>query len=133
MLPLTDAPFIYHPPKPFGPIISLAKQFNRFLYLKGDAHKIISVENINSNAIKKLHKNKKSRILFLINHPTHSDPQIIIESYRQLGFTSFFMAAYDLFIRKNSFDKWIMQKMGTFSMDREAFHSEPIKQAVKII
>lgn len=54
----------------------------------------------------------------------------MIEALRQLGLSTNFMTAYDLFFRQSSFNRWVMQTQGAFSVDRENFNSQPIKEAI---
>ncbi len=130
MLPFIDRPFIYFPPKPSRFFSALAKLYSRHYYLASPEHRIISVENRNSETIKQLASDKRNKLLFLSNHPSHSDSQILIEAFRQLGMSTNFLASYDLFLRKNNFHRWVMRIMGVFSVDRESFNSRPIKEAI---
>lgn len=133
MLNYYDRPFVYFPPKPNRLILSLGKMYNRFYYLKSPVHKVKSVECVGLDKIRKLASDKKNRLLFISNHPTHSDSQVIMEVYRQMGVSSNFMAAYDLFFRQSKFNRWVMQKAGSFSVDREGFNTESIKEAVNTL
>jgi len=109
----------------------LLLQYNRLLYLPGKVHRINSVSLINEEQLSGCLTRGRSHILFLGNHPTHSDPQIMLEMQRQLGVISMFMAAYDLFERRSKLDVWAMKVMGVFSVDREILDSKAIQQAVK--
>lgn len=133
MLNFHDRPFVYFPPKPNKIILTLGMLYNRLVYLPGKVHLIDSVQCDGCGEIRRLAADKKNRLLFLANHPSHSDSQIILESFRQIGIASNFMATYDLFFRQSKFNRWVMQKAGTFSVDRESFNSEPIKEAINIL
>lgn len=133
MLNYYDRPFVYFPPKPNRFILTLGKLYNRYYYLGSHVHLVKSVDCEGIKEIKLLASNKKNRLLFISNHPTHSDSQVIMEAFRQMGATSNFMAAYDLFFRQSKFNRWVMQKAGSFSVDREAFNSESIKEAVNTL
>jgi 1-acyl-sn-glycerol-3-phosphate acyltransferase len=133
MLNYYDRPFVYFPPKPNRFILSLGKLYNRYYYLKSHVHKVKSVDCVGLDKIRQLTSDKKNRIIFISNHPTHSDSQVIMEVYRQMGVSSNFMAAYDLFFRQSKFNRWVMQKAGSFSVDREGFNAESIKEAVNTL
>ena len=133
MLNLYDRPFVYFPPKPNKFILFLRRIYNKYYYLPSRKHMVESVECEGAENIRLLASDKKNRLIFLSNHPTHSDSQVIVEAFRQAGITSNFMAAYDLFFRQSKFNRWAMQKAGSFSVDRESFNSEPIKEAVNIL
>ncbi|MDF1861939.1 MAG: lysophospholipid acyltransferase family protein, partial [Verrucomicrobiales bacterium] len=70
--------------------------------------------------------------VFVINHPTHSDPQVVTEVHRQLGIPSCFMAAYDVFLRSPS-AAWCMQRLGNFSIDREGSDRKAMATAIETI
>jgi len=72
------------------------------------------------------------RILFVINHPSHSDPQVVTEIQRQLGIQSCFMAAYDVFLR-GKLTAWGMSRMGNFSIDREGSDRKAMATAIQIL
>ena len=133
MLNLYDRPFVYFPPKPNKFIHYIGRIYNKYYYMPGRKHKVKSVECEGAENIRRLAADKKNRLIFLSNHPSHSDSQVIIEALRQAGVTTNFMAAYDLFFRQSKFNQWVMQKAGSFSVDRESFNSEPIKEAVNIL
>ena len=71
-------------------------------------------------------------ILYVVNHPSHSDPQFMGEVHRVLGTPSTFMAAYDVFLRSSS-QAWLMQKLGCFSIDREGGDRKAISEAIRIL
>lgn len=128
-----DLPYCYYPPKPQRAWIWLLLQYNRFLYLPGKLHRINSISLINEEQLSGCLIRGRSHILFLCNHPTHSDPQIMLEMQRQLGVISMFMAAYDLFERRSKLDVWVMKVMGVFSVDREILDSKAIQQGIKTL
>eukprot|EP00903_Cladosiphon_okamuranus_P003633 g3631.t1 len=72
------------------------------------------------------------RLLFVINHPSHSDAQVLGDVQRRLGIRSCFMAAYDVFLRSR-FCAWSMQKLGNFSIDREGSDRKAMAAAIKVL
>ncbi len=77
-------------------------------------------------------KEKGERLMFVMNHPTHSDPQVVTEVHRRLGVGSSFMAAYDVFLRSR-LTAWAMQRMGHFSIDREGSDRKAMSTAIQVL
>ncbi len=75
---------------------------------------------------------KGERLMFVINHPTHSDPQVVTELHRRLRIDSCFMAAYDVFLR-SPVNAWVMQRMGNFSIDREGSDRKAMAAAIDVL
>ena len=126
MLNFADRPYRYYPPKPNWLVHRIGCWLNRSRYLPGEQHLISSVSVVNPEVVRNL---KGARLLFLPNHSTHSDAQIIIETLRQVGVWSFCMAAYDVFER-NALHAWVIQRMGGFSVDRDGSDKQSLKQAI---
>jgi len=126
MLNFADRPYRYYPPKPNWLIHRIGSWFNHSRHLPGEQHLISSVSVVNPEVVRNL---KDARLLFLPNHSTHSDAQIVIETLRQVGVWSFCMAAYDVFER-NALHAWAIQRMGGFSVDRDGSDKQSLKQAI---
>ncbi len=126
MLDFSDMPYRYFPPKRVGPIAALLSVYNRkrFLPVYGKVRAIdVDVDPALTRAVR-----ERSQLLFTPNHPTHIDPYVYFEALRRVGATTFTMAAYDVFLR-SKFNAWVMQKLGTFSVDREGSDPSAMKQA----
>ena len=130
MLNFSDKSYQYYPPTTNDLLIFIFQQFNRFIHLPGSDNRIKGLTLTNEYVIKPFRKKKNCRILFLPNHSTHSDPQMMFEAQRRIGIRSMYMAAYDGFL-ESKVKGWVMQNIGAFSVDREASDSQSIKQAVK--
>ena len=74
----------------------------------------------------------KARYVIVCNHPTHSDPQVVNEICRRMNIRPAFMAAYDVFAR-SKITSWVMQRVGAFSVDREASDRKAMKCAGEIL
>lgn len=108
------------------------RKLNRFVILKGRSHRVRSIEVFGDlDKVKQLHASG-ARILFVANHPSHSDPQMMIEVQRRLKVQSFFMAAYDVFLR-SEWKARLMQKMGCFSIDREGNDRKAMSAAIDVL
>ena len=105
---------------------------NRNLILKGPNHRIREV--IVDGEVEQVSDAKAAgeRLLFIINHPTHSDPQVVTELHRKLGIDSCFMAAYDVFLR-GRVNAWFMQRLGNFSIDREGSDRKAMAAAIDVL
>ncbi len=133
MLKLCDQPFIYYPPKYHPVLTPIGRLYNKYVYISNAEHRLTSVTNFQTDRIRELKKDRRNHILFIYNHPSHSDSQIVLESLRQLGISTHYLASYDLFFRRTAFEKWAMQLAGAFSVDREAFNAQPMNQAVSTL
>lgn len=125
MLDFSDKPYRYFPPRRNALVAWIMGVYNR-RYLLPRRNRIESLEVCGqTDQLKRL--GGSSRLMFVPNHPTHSDPEIYTEALRRIGVTSHFMAAYDVFLRRRR-TAWIMQRMGSFSVDREGSDSRSMKQ-----
>ena len=132
MLQFADNPYRYFPPKPNRLIAWLGEQWNGRCHLPGPGHLISKVEVENAGPLLEVQRQHGARVLLLPNHSTHSDPQIMVETCRQIGLWAFFMAAYDVFERDAKV-AWVMQRMGAFSVDRDASDRQSLKEAVRSV
>lgn len=132
MLEFSDAPYQFFEPKPSKPVIGLARLVNRLFVLPGKGHRISEIQV--DGAIDELKEAREEgcRLLFVINHPSHSDPQVITEVHRRLGIPSCFMAAYDVFLR-GAGAAWFMQRLGNFSIDREGSDRKAMSAAIDVL
>ncbi len=133
MLKLSDQPFVYYPPR-FNPVLTpIGRLYNKYFYMSNAEHRITSVRNFQTESVRELRKDRNNHLLFIYNHPSHSDSQIVLESLRQMRVSTLYLASYDLFFRRTAFEKWAMQLAGAFSVDREAFNAQPMNQAVNTL
>lgn len=132
MLEFSDASYRFFPAKPSPFLIRVGRTLNRHFIVPGVNHlvKELQIEG-DADALIEC-RSRGERLLFVINHPTHSDPQVITEVHRRLGQPSCFMAAYDVFLR-NRFAAWSMQKLGNFSIDREVGDRKAMTAAIDIL
>ncbi len=132
MLPFPDAPYRFFPPKPNAFIRFLARETNRRIILPGPQHRIRNLEVFGMERLEQFTARRGVRLLFVPNHPTHSDPQIVTEVLRRCGLPAVFMAAYDVFLR-GKFQAWLMQRTGSFSVDRDAGDTQSLKTAIQVL
>ncbi|MEC8929358.1 MAG: 1-acyl-sn-glycerol-3-phosphate acyltransferase [Verrucomicrobiota bacterium] len=129
MLEFTDKPYRYYPPRPSRWVTRLMQCYNSSIYLPGRRHRIREVTVDHGEELNHARHLAGSRLLFLPNHPTHSDPLVMMEGLRQAGLTSRLMAAYDVFER-SALHAWVMQRIGAFSVDREGSDRQALKEAI---
>ena len=132
MLEFSDAPYQFFEAKPSKPIIWLARTANRHFVLPRKNHRIDEIK-IEGALDELAHLRAEGcRLLFVINHPSHSDPQVITEVHRMLGIPSCFMAAYDVYLRSKC-AAWTMQRLGNFSIDREGSDRKAMSAAIEVL
>ena len=132
MLPFSDTPYAFFPPEPSPLFIRFAQQTNRLLTLSGKQHRIQDLSLHHAERLHPIQQDPRARVLFLVNHATHSDPQIMFEVLRRIGMRSCFMAAYDVF-QRSRIHAWIMQKVGAFSVDRDGSDRQSMKCAMEVL
>ena len=132
MLEFSDLPYKFVPPKPNSLIIGLGRLINRFIGLPSKNHLIRKINITGESSFFETGANAKARYIIVCNHPTHSDPQVINEICRRIKVKPAFMAAYDVFARSNM-ASWVMQRIGAFSIDRDASDRKAMKCAGEII
>lgn len=131
VLEFTDQPYKFFPPRPSRTVTRVAHWVNHNFVLPGPNHRISELEIEGSEKIEALAKSG-AKLLFLPNHSTHSDPQIMSEVHRHLGLPSFFMAAYDVFLR-GKLNAWVIQRTGSFSVDREGSDRKAMATAIGVL
>jgi 1-acyl-sn-glycerol-3-phosphate acyltransferase len=131
VLEFTDQPYKFFPPHPNRLFIRLARWANHHFILPGPNHRISDLQIEGDERVSEL-VDRGARILFLPNHSTHSDPQIMSEVHRRLSVSSSFMAAYDVFLR-SKFSAWCMQRSGCFSVDREGSDRKAMSTAIAVL
>jgi 1-acyl-sn-glycerol-3-phosphate acyltransferase len=132
MLEFSDAAYRFFPAEPSPFLIRTGRALNRHVVLPGKNHHIREIRL--EGATEAIHEARArgDRLLYVINHPSHSDPQVITEVHRRLGQPSSFMAAYDVFLRSR-LNAWCMQKLGHFSIDRESGDRKAMTAAIDIL
>jgi 1-acyl-sn-glycerol-3-phosphate acyltransferase len=132
VIAFSDAPYRFFEAKPSPFVIGMCRLANRHLILPGPNHLIKEVMLEGATDEVREAKEKGERLMFVMNHPTHSDPQVVTEVHRRLGVRSSFMAAYDVFLRSR-LTAWVMQRMGHFSIDREGSDRKAMSTAIQVL
>lgn len=132
MLEFSDATYHFFPAEPSPFLIRLGRLANRHFILPGKNHRIVELRLEGETEPIRDARARGDRLLFVINHPSHSDPQVVTEVQRRLGLPCSFMAAYDVFLRSR-FNAWCMRKLGNFSIDREAADRKAMAAAIATV
>lgn len=132
MIAFSDAPYRFFEAKPSPFLIRCGRAMNRAFFLPGPNHRIREMLLDGETEQVSEAQAKGERLMFVINHPTHSDPQVVTELHRRLGVDSCFMAAYDVFLR-SPVNAWVMQRMGNFSIDREGSDRKAMAAAIDVL
>ncbi len=72
-------------------------------------------------------------VLLTPNHSTHYDSAALYLSADALNVPLYFMAAWQVFAMSTPFEQWLMQRLGTFSIDRDSNDRQAYKQGVEIL
>ena len=131
MLRFTDKPYIFKEARPSRFVFKIAMCINRFRALPGKRHRIASINATGKEKVAQLRDDPDVRLIFVSNHSTHSDVEIVMEVMGQCKLWGCFMAAHEVFVRSR-IQSWVMQKMGAFSVDRERVDRRSIKEGVRI-
>ncbi len=130
MLEFTDLPYRYFPPKNSWLLSRWILRHNRLVHLKR-TQKIVSVDFHHAQRVF-ADRAEGDRFLLVVNHPTHADAAIFFETLRQLRMRCQMMAAYDVFLRSR-LTRFVMQRMGAFSVDRDGSDRRPMQQALETL
>ena len=71
-----------------------------------------------------------SGVLITPNHSAHYDSAALYVALDKINQPVFFMTAWQVFGMSNRFERWFMQRLGCFSIDRESTDRQAFKQAV---
>jgi 1-acyl-sn-glycerol-3-phosphate acyltransferase len=132
MLDFCDAPYQFFPARPSVAVMALCRFCNAHFGLPGRNHRVREVSLSGAAEAVRGIEERGERLLFVANHSTHSDPQLMTEAHRQLGVASCFMAAYDVFLR-GRVHAWVMQRAGAFSVDREGSDRKAMAEALSVL
>lgn len=125
-----QVPYVFRPPKYsriFGPFIKwLASE--KFLKRK------FNVRETTITGIERVAELNRGQhpILVTPNHADHADPSALVYAARQAGLTFHFMAAREGF-ESNLINRFALQRMGAFSVDREGADIAAIKTAIGVL
>jgi 1-acyl-sn-glycerol-3-phosphate acyltransferase len=72
-------------------------------------------------------------VLITPNHSFHCDSFVLMEAVEQLGRPPHVMSAWQVFAKGGSFQSWVMQKHGCFSIDREGADMHAFRLAVDLL
>lgn len=72
-------------------------------------------------------------VLITPNHSAHYDSVTLYAAADEVGLPLYFMTAWQVFAASSRFEQWAMQRLGCFSIDREATDKSAFKQAVAIL
>ena len=94
--------------------------------------RIMNVEVQNIERAKSLVQNDVG-VLVTPNHSFHYDSYVLIETAHRVGKPFHFLAAWQVFEMSKPFERWMLQRHGCFSINREGNDKRAFKQAVDIL
>lgn len=130
VLPFTDAPYQFLPSRRSRLICWLGSELNR-RWILPKRHRVAEVELIGLDSFRDSLQSG-DRIMFTPNHPTHSDPQVVVEMLRRLRMGGEFMTAWEVFVR-HRINRWVLPRIGCFSIDRWGLDSQAMKHASDVL
>ncbi|MCA9188559.1 MAG: 1-acyl-sn-glycerol-3-phosphate acyltransferase, partial [Planctomycetales bacterium] len=72
-------------------------------------------------------------VLITPNHSTHYDSAALYLALDTIRQPVYFMTAWQVFAMSTGWERWAMQHLGCFSIDRESSDRQSFKQAVEIL
>jgi 1-acyl-sn-glycerol-3-phosphate acyltransferase len=72
-------------------------------------------------------------VVITANHAHHSDPFVMLRAGDALGRPFYYMVAWQSFQLLSPFSRWVIQRHGSFSVDREGNDLRAFRQAVEIV
>lgn len=76
---------------------------------------------------------RNAGVLITPNHPGHADSYALYEAADQLGLPFYFMTAWQVFEMSSPIARWLYQRYGCFSIEREGADLWAYKRAVQIL
>ena len=72
-------------------------------------------------------------VLVTPNHSFHYDSYVLIETAHRVGRPFHFLCAWQVFAMSKPWERWVLQKHGCYSINREANDLQAFKQSVEIL
>jgi 1-acyl-sn-glycerol-3-phosphate acyltransferase len=72
-------------------------------------------------------------VVITANHAHHSDPFVMLRAGDALGRPFYYMVAWQSFLLLSPLARWVIQRHGSFSIDREGNDLRAFRQAVEIV
>ncbi len=125
-----DLPYSFRPPKMTGWLRPLGLAVNRVVHL-GRKYRIHRIEETGFQKIRELSEAGHA-VMLAPNHSDHSDPHVVMEVVARHGMRAVFMAAREVF-ETSPVGGWALQRMGSFSVDRDGPDLSAIKTAINLL
>ncbi len=72
-------------------------------------------------------------VLITPNHCTYSDPYLLHDAADRAGTAAYFMTAWQVFGRSSWITRYVLQKHGAFTVDRDGADRQAFRTAVEIL
>ena len=72
-------------------------------------------------------------VMITPNHSSHADPHALYDAADQIGTPLYVMATWHVFQAQHRLGRWLLQKHGCFSVDRDAADLRAFKEAVRLL
>ena len=124
-----QTPYHFTPPRysrAFRPVLHLLVR-----YSQRHEYKVTETTIEGAEELARLVKAGQS-VLVAPNHADHADPGLMLTVGRRFGFAPHFMAAREGF-EKSALHRWVLQRAGAFSINREGADLAAIKMAIQVL
>lgn len=93
------------------------------------------IQSIETPGIERLQQAVQSGkgVLLIANHSAHYDSEALYAATDSINMPLFFMTAWQVFGMATSLQRWALQRVGCFSVDREGNDRQAFKQGVQIL
>lgn len=125
-----QVPYVFRPPRQSPVLGSLLAELSRRFYLQRRFH-VSEVEVQGAEAVKDCVR-RGLPVLIAPNHADHADPHVLLQAARHCGSRFYFMAAREGF-ESSVLNRWVLQRMGAFSVDREGTDLSAVKTAIQLL
>lgn len=72
-------------------------------------------------------------LLITPNHSFHYDSYVLIEAGHRIGRPFHFLTAWQVFAMAKPFERWMLQRHGCFSINREVLDTRAIKTSIEVL
>ena len=129
---IEDTKYVFRPPL-YSPVLAPIFHWLSDVYYLRKKHRVIGVRAISgSEKLKQIYADGHS-ILIAPNHSDHCDPHSLINLSRRFKMPMHFIAAREIFDKKKGWHGALLQRAGTFSIDREGADIRAIKEIMRIL
>jgi len=123
--------YVFRPPRYSAVLAPFLLWLSEVLY-KRRTFDVQHVEIEGGEEVRGLHE-QGHMLLVAPNHADHADPSVMCHAGTRSRLPFHFMAAREVFEKRTPLGRWLLQKIGVFSVDREGADISAIKMAMSVL